>query len=120
MKSASLTLLTLTFLFSCYPKIKIEGFEQEKWNQNIKSCDENKVAIADLIISQEDKLLSKGQAEIKQLLGQPDEHELYRRNQKFFHYHLTAGDSCSQIKTQRKLSILFDALDRSKELMITE
>lgn len=112
-------LLLAVLCFSCYPKIKIEGFDGDKWNQPFQSCLEDKIDLAEMIVSNQDNVLGKGQAEIKQLLGQPDEHELYRRNQKFFYYNLTAGDTCQNLKV-RRLSVLFDALDRAKEVMITE
>lgn len=73
--------------------------------------------MAQFIIENQDKLLGEGQAEVKGLLGQPDEHELYRRNQKFFYYDLTPTKDICQY---RRLSIRFDALDRVKELMIIE
>jgi hypothetical protein len=115
-----LHVILLALLFtSCYPKIEIEGFDAERWNTPITECSQTKTDLAALIISQEDQILGKGQAEVKELLGQPDEHELYRRNQKFFYYNLTAQDSCSSV-AKKRLSILFDALDRAKEVMIAE
>ncbi len=114
-------LLILTVLMcSCYPKISIEGFDNEAWQKPIETCDDNKESLAQLLIMQQDKILGKGQAEIKELLGQPSEHELYRRNQKFFFYILTPADTCKNVMIQTKLSIKFDAIDRAKELMIEE
>ncbi|MEP4531600.1 MAG: hypothetical protein ABJ004_00845 [Cyclobacteriaceae bacterium] len=112
-------LLLVVFCFSCYPKIKIEGFDGEKWKQPITTCQEDKIGLAELVVANQGNVLGKGQAEIKQFLGQPDEHELYRRNQKFFYYNLTAGDTCENLRV-RRLSVLFDALDRAKEVMVTE
>lgn len=116
----TLCLITILFTASCYPKIKIEGFDKEKWVASYDNCQSEKKEIAQLIMKQEDKILGKGQAEVKALLGQPEENELYRRNQKFFHYAITPGDSCDNIKSQERLSILFDALDRAKEVLITD
>lgn len=113
-------LLLTILLSSCYPKIRIDGFSKEKWSAAFENCESSKVQLALLIIENENALLGKGQAEVKQLLGQPSEHELYRRNQKFFHYVLVPSDTCGNIKVQKNLSILFDALDRAKEVMISE
>jgi hypothetical protein len=113
-----LLIILSAFILSCYPKIQIEGFEPEAWNKPFETCEDSKEALANLIISQQEKLLGEGQAEIKQLLGQPSEHELYRRNQKFFFYFLTPGDTCENVISHTKLSIKFDAIDRAKELMI--
>ena len=70
-------------LISCYPKIQVEGFDQSDW-KNPLTCDHNRMELAQLLIENQDEILGKGQAEIKSLLGQPEEHELYNRNQKFF------------------------------------
>lgn len=113
-------LLLLFTLASCYPKIEIEDFDEKLWLTAFESCQSSKIEMGKLIVKNENKILGKGQAEVKALLGQPNEHELYRRNQKFFHYALTPSDSCQEIRSQRNLSILFDALDRAKEVMISE
>ena len=75
--------------------------------------------LANILVEHKDQLLGEGQTQIKKLLGQPDEHELYKRTEKFFYYNLTPGDTCD-IETPRRLSIRFDALDRAKEVMIIE
>ncbi|MEQ8582939.1 MAG: hypothetical protein RIC30_11625 [Marinoscillum sp.] len=111
--------LLLVFLLSaCYSIPKIEGFDKVAWGSEL-SCNANRLSDAQLLVSQQDKLLGEGQAEIKLLLGAPDEHELYNRNQKFFYYNLTPSSGCEN-GTFRRLSVKFDALDRVKEVMIIE
>ncbi|MEP5791783.1 MAG: hypothetical protein ABJ313_12670 [Cyclobacteriaceae bacterium] len=113
-------ILTLAILLSgCYTTPRIEGFDTDLWKTPIKYCDQDKLELAKILEKNEDKLLGEGQTQIKKLLGQPDEHELYRRTEKFFYYNLTAGDTCN-IVHQRRLSIRFDALDRTKEVVIIE
>lgn len=109
----------LITLLSCYPKIKVPGFDENRWNADL-TCEENRVELAKLLLQHQDQILGKGQAEIKALLGQPQEHELYNRNQKFFFYNLTGGDSCGNIEIFYRLSVKFDAIDRAKELMIEQ
>lgn len=112
-------LVGLFFLFSCYSTPKIEGFDPKIWRVDLRYCDQSKLALAKVLIDHKDQLLGEGQAQIKKFLGQPDEHELYRRTEKFFYYNLTPGDTCD-IESPRRLSIRFDALDRAKEIMIIE
>lgn len=113
-------LLSVVLFTSCYNKPEIEGFDEHEWKTEINNCQQSKVAQAELLIENEDKLLGEGQAVIKSLLGQPDAHELYRRNQKFFYYNLTVSDTCPNIKKTSILSIHFDAIDRVKELTLVE
>ena len=93
---------------------EINGFDSEAWKKSAASCDSSKINQAIILIEQVDELLSEGEAEIKGLLGKPDEHELYNRNQKFFYYNLN-DKNCPEPK---RLSIKFDALDRAKEVRI--
>lgn len=112
--------LTIITLFGCYTSPEIPGLNKDLWLAEIISCDDSKVSMAELIVDNDEFILGSGQAIIKQLLGQPSENELYNRNQKFFHYNITAGDSCTNIEKQLRLSIRFDALDRAKEVLILQ
>lgn len=106
----------LITLQGCYSIPNIEGFDSAQWNKKLKSCNDNRLSQAEILIEQADKLYAEGEAEIKTLLGNPSEHELYERNQKFFYYNLTP-ENCPE---GRRLSVRFDALDRVKEVMIIE
>ena len=118
MKKSVFLILAIT-LAGCNSTPKIPGFNEEIWKVPITYCDQNKLDLAKVLIEHKEQLLGEGQTQIKSLLGQPDEHELYKRSEKFFYYNLTPGDTCN-IQTPRKLSIRFDALDRAKEIMIIE
>lgn len=111
--------LTLVTLLACYPKINVTGFDENQWNADL-TCNQDRYDMGQLLVENQATILGKGQAEIKQLLGQPQEHELYNRNQKFFFYDLTTRDSCQNIKILYRLSVKFDAIDRAKELVIIE
>lgn len=113
-KSFFTIILCALLLQSCYSIPEIEGFDESSWLSKIEGCETKKLHLAKLLVEQESMLLSEGEAEIKGLLGAPDEHELYSRNQKFFYYNLTTDD-CNPAQ---RLSIRFDALDRVKEVMI--
>jgi hypothetical protein len=55
------------------------------------------------------------ETQILQLLGRPDQNELYKRNQKFYYYWIT-GPDCSTDSTKLKLGIRFTAMGISKEI----
>jgi hypothetical protein len=112
MKSVLLALPLL--FFSCYQAPKIEGFSKESWQQAM-DCEHSRLEEARTLLDHESYLLSANQNEIKALLGDPDEHELYGRNQKFFYYDLVSN--CDSLPAQR-LSLRFDALGRLKELNV--
>lgn len=109
-----LFLIPLTICLSCYKAPQIDGFDTQAWKESI-SCDQNRLDEANVLLANEQKLLSANQNEVQELLGNPDEHELYSRNQKFFYYNLSP--KCDSIPGQR-LSIRFDALGRVNEIQI--
>lgn len=108
-------LLSITS-FSCYKEISIENFNQSKWKAGKYSCDGYRMESAEIILKHRDQLLSRNQNEIESLLGKADEHELYARNQKFFHYRLTPPDSCGAYSQLEYLSVRFNAIGRSNEI----
>ncbi len=107
-------LFSLIFCFSCYKTPKIEGFDSNNWNISI-SCDKDRLEEGNVLIKNEALLLTSNQNEIQALLGNPNEHELYSRNQKFFYYDLKP--KCDSVPGQR-LAIRFDALGRVNEIQI--
>lgn len=67
------------------------------------------------------ELLGNGQTQIKEWLGNPDQHQLYKRNQKFFIYYLEPGPSCknNDPKNQyNRLEIRFNALGKVNEITV--
>lgn len=113
----------LPFLFlaliACYDRPQVEGFNRKHWQESRLTCDENRLEMAQTLIAQQHKIAGSTQNEVKKLLGAPDEHELYERNQKFFYYDLTTG-ACDTLAYPQRLSIRFDALGRVKDLMIID
>ncbi|MEQ8337198.1 MAG: hypothetical protein RIA62_07620 [Cyclobacteriaceae bacterium] len=107
-------LIPLAICFSCYNAPQIAGFDEQAWQQSI-SCDQDRLNQAAILLKNEERLLASNQNEIQELLGSPNEHELYSRNQKFFYYDLRP--KCDTIPGQR-LSIRFDALGRVNDIQI--
>lgn len=108
----SLFILSLLLLSSCYKTLTIDGFDKERWINYKSDCSTYRIDIANLIIKNQDVLLKGTQNEVESLLGKAAEHELYERNQKFFHYRLTPPDACGEQETVKYLSVRFNAIGR--------
>lgn len=71
------------------------------------------------IEKQKEKLLALNEKQIVKLLGKPDQNELYKRNQKFFSYFLTAAPACDlQLTSTKILIIRFTAMGVANEVNI--
>lgn len=116
MKRVFFPFILLVSISSCYQAPVIEDFDKDAWIAEPENCSGYRLAVAEEIMVSKDKqnkLLTRNQNEIKNLFGEPDKHQLFNRNQKFFFYKL----DCEQ---RKELSIRFDALGRVKELQIIE
>lgn len=118
MKRSALLLLSILILSSCYKRLDLEGFDKEQWKNYTTDCSTYRLDIVDHIIANEDLLLEGTQNEIESLLGQAQEHELYERNQKFFHYRLTPADSCGTYEVKSFLSVRFNAIGRANLVQV--
>ncbi len=113
-----ISILSLVLLSSCYNTLTIDGFEADKWANYASNCSSYRAEIIDLVIKNQAILLGGTQNEIESLLGKAEEHELYQRNQKFFHYRLTPPDTCSEQETVEYLSIRFNAIGRANLVQV--
>ncbi|MEP1095235.1 MAG: hypothetical protein ABJG78_09005 [Cyclobacteriaceae bacterium] len=114
-----LLVIVLTALSSCYKNLELEGFNEDDWKSFRTTCSEYRLKKADLLIENQDLLLESTQNEIESLLGAAEEHELYRRNEKFFHYRLTPRDTCENADdTIKFLSIRFNAVGRASDVQV--
>ncbi|GAB4245423.1 MAG: hypothetical protein Tsb0034_23910 [Ekhidna sp.] len=105
-------LLVLLLLSGCYKQLSLEGFDKEKWVQT-DECSGYRLEVVDHLIANKEILLEGTQNEVESLLGKATEHELYDRNQKFFHYRLTPADGCGDHEVITYLSIRFNAIGRA-------
>lgn len=113
----SLFIACLILMTSCYKTLSVEGFDKSQWT-NMSDCDTYRLDHAQLIVDNQDVLLTGTQNEIESLLGRAAEHELYDRNQKFFHYRLTPADSCGEYETIQYLSVRFNAIGRANLVQV--
>ena len=76
----------------------------------------------DALVSQKDKLLALSELDIVDLLGKPDEQELYKRNQKFYYYFIEPSPECSLPSegASLRLVIRFNAMGLAKEIVTEE
>lgn len=108
------SLLLLLVFSSCYKAPKIEGFSGNTWNESLENCDDYRIAKSkEVLIGGNSQILTINQNELKELLGTPDQHQLFNRNQKFFFYNLDCDSTA-------RLSVRFDALGRVKEVTIEQ
>ncbi|MEM6734934.1 MAG: hypothetical protein AAF620_02575 [Bacteroidota bacterium] len=115
----TILLISVVFIFTgCYEQLSMEGFDKEKWITYRHGCSQYRLEIAQHIIDNQKVLLEGTQNEIESLLGKAKEHELYERNQKYFHYRLTPPDSCGEFETHTFLSIRFNAMGRANMVQI--
>lgn len=101
------------------PLPQLEGIDLKQWKDDKFGCNGTRERSIDLFVSQKDKLKGLSEDDILKLLGRPDQNELYKRNQKFYHYYVERSAKCDSAKQNaRKLSIRFNAVDLAKEVVI--
>lgn len=106
--------------FGCgKPLPQLEGIDLKQWKDDRFGCNGFRERSIGLFSSQKDKLKGLSEDDILKLLGRPDQNELYKRNQKFYHYYVEPSTKCdSTKKSARQLSIRFNAVDLAKEVVI--
>lgn len=115
------SIVPLLFLFSCgNPLPSFEGIDLQAWKDDKQACHGARSTMVSAMESQSKKLLALSQQEVIELLGKPDENELYKRNQKFFYYFVQPSASCTNSGTSnpKKLVIRFNAMGLAKEVSV--
>ena len=117
------SILIIVVLFSsCQELPSLQGVNVEAWKADVGGCDEQRLKAIDTIISQSEKLKGLSENAMINLLGKPDQHELYERSQKFFIYHLEKGNKCPQYDGNyfKSFYIRFNSLDQAVAFTIQE
>jgi len=105
---------------SCTSSLTIDGFDKEAWRQDQDGCKGQRADLIDVLVLNKDVLLGKDQDQIKELLGKPDMHEIYKRAQRFYIYSIGPGASCTKHvanKSSANLTLRFNALGRVHEVV---
>ena len=91
----------------------------EKWKGDRNGCEHQRSTMKEMLDHQKEKLLALDELQVVELLGKPDRHELYKRNQKFYYYFIEPAPDCAQQDTtDSKLTIRFNAMGLAKVVVV--
>jgi outer membrane protein assembly factor BamE (lipoprotein component of BamABCDE complex) len=116
-----LSLVIIISLLSCGKSLpELKGIDKESWVHDKGACKNIRSKMIDGVKSQKDQLLALSEMQLVELLGRPDENELYKRNQKFYTYYLEPGPTCDSLAGDEalKLVIRFNAMGLAKEVVV--
>lgn len=114
------SLILFFLLLSCgKPLPTFDQFDLAKWKEDKNGCIGDRKTSMESLDKQRDKLKGLSEMEIVSVLGKPDRNELYKRNQKYFHYFLEPGVICGiDNENPKRLSVRFNAMGLAKEVII--
>jgi len=126
MKRSHLNLLSFSFILaitlSCGKSLPdLTDIDLAVWQQDRNGCLGKRAAMETSLEKQKNRLLGLSEAQIGTLLGRPDDNELYKRNQKFYHYAIQASKNCGGVPvgtTPKELVIRFTAMGIANEVSI--
>jgi hypothetical protein len=100
--------------------VSLEGFDVQAWQNDKGGCKGDRVALVDQVEVVKNQLLGMKSEEVAELLGTPDKNELYKRNQKFFVYHIDPAPTCTTHRAEntRTLQLRFNATEKVNEVMV--
>jgi outer membrane protein assembly factor BamE (lipoprotein component of BamABCDE complex) len=110
----------LILAISCSERrTEITGIDWDAWKTDKNGCHQKREAARHDLEQQKDLLKSMSEMDVVNLMGRPDQTELYKRNQKFYTYFITGGPGCTQAdSSSRKLIVRFNAMGLAKEVAI--
>ncbi len=116
-----IALLLLLLPFACAnPLPTLEGVDTSAWKDDKLACSGRRQEMETALAREMDKLKGLSEMDVVELLGRPDENELYKRNQKFYFYYITPGPDCPEGEPMpRRLSVRFNAMGYAQLVSIT-
>jgi len=105
--------------WGCAPAGKdLPGFDEQAWKDDKQGCQGQRAKLLTDLEAAWPELKGLSQVDIERTLGKPDQHELYRRSQKFFIYYVSAGPNCDTPGEDPPLRVhvRFNALGFANEL----
>jgi len=112
-------ILLIPLTFYCTPLPVLVDFDAELWKSDKGGCNGARFGQITSLMDQKDKIMGLDQPHVIKLIGNPDEHELSKRLQKFFIYYISGGEKCQDSQSNNtKLSIRFDALGKANEVVL--
>jgi hypothetical protein len=119
MKNLSWFGLCLLLIACGKPLPDLNPIDLPQWKADKGGCTHSRTRYLAELQQQKEELKGLSEKDIISLLGRPDQHELYKRNQKFYRYDLTPGKSCaSPSAAGQQLIIRFTAMGYAKEVSI--
>lgn len=113
--------LSAIILCACNNALPVlDGMDELSWKSDKNACGGKRSEMIDTIKKQKEKLLALSELQIVELLGKPDQNELYKRNQKFFYYFVQPSKECAfaKIDHPERLVIRFNAMGLAKEVSV--
>jgi hypothetical protein len=114
-------LFFVLFVSSCGKDLpELEGMDLVSWKNDKNGCSGKRLEMLESIESEKSKLTALSEMDIVELLGKPDQNELYKRNQKFYTYFVQPSSACDAgiPDHPRRLVIRFNAMGLAKEVSI--
>lgn len=115
-----LVLSILLLIMGCgKPAPTFSNMDINLWKEDKFGCKGNRLQMRNPFLEQKEKLKGLSESEIIRTLGRPDANELYKRNQKFYHYFISGAKECASdgLKTE-EVVIRFNAMGLAKEIVI--
>lgn len=117
----SLILLASAVVACRKPLPTLEGIDKREWIADSRGCSGQRLRVLDTLASQQKKLLALTETEVVELLGPPDENELYKRNQKFYYYAISPSAGCDgRADHSSRLMIRFNAMGLANDVAIVD
>lgn len=116
MKNA-LYFIAIILVFACTSVPSLDNFDRQLWIEDSNGCSSRRISQVASLLEQEDKILGLKDLEVMELLGQPDETNLYQRTQRFLVYYLAPGPKCdSSNSNPDRIEIRISALNTVNEI----
>lgn len=110
-----LVAIGLIALFTgCSGTTEIKGFDQEAWQQDVRSCNNIRPGLLPALKKAIPQLIGLRHNKIIQVLGKPEGNSLEKSGERVYYYFIEPGAQCKNQTTSEanKVLVRFDALDR--------
>lgn len=111
--------LSALLMLKCAPPVpRIPEFSSEAWSSDPMGCLGKRKEMTLALKAGIPMMLAQPEPGIMAVLGKPERVELYKRNQKLFHYYITGGPGCNSTESATEVVVRFNAMGRAKEILI--
>ncbi|MBX2966643.1 MAG: hypothetical protein KF845_10885 [Cyclobacteriaceae bacterium] len=112
--------IVIVFILACGKSLPVfEAVNLNDWKADTQGCAGKRSGMEQGIREEKDKLLALNEKQVIQLIGKPDQNELYKRNQKFYTYFITPGPSCeTPVGDALRLIVRFNAMGLANEVTV--